>query len=315
MAGWAQLLKATSSVVAKVTNGMKVAFPYVKNAAVEAGKSVVAGIKVAVPQVKNAVKEGAHAAKGVGEFVGKHPVVSTVSLGVALPHLGYKDGLLNFGFETLGGQKAKESGALSYGSTLLLGESKDAEGNEKSIIAKAGEALIGKDSYEDVKQGAVNAVDGVRNLYQDGRQVVGGLFQGNGMVANGQGYYQDPTNPVYPDMSQMLGQAQGNNLMGSLMGGMNNAVNAISGGNVSKLNIAGLLLSAYMMFGRFGWLGKAASLMLGGMTLNNINNRQQPVYQQGQGYPMAQAAPRQAAISVEQPVERDEDVILRSRGI
>lgn len=63
----------------------------------------------------------------------------------------------------------------------------------------------------------------------------------------------------------MMGQ--GNGVVNGVMGGMNNALNSVTNGNVSKLDLLGLITSAYMMFGRFGWLGKAASLMLGGMTL------------------------------------------------
>ena len=60
------------------------------------------------------------------------------------------------------------------------------------------------------------------------------------------------------------------------------------------MNILSLALSAYMMFGRFGWLGRAASLLLGGMTLKNINNRQLPnqQVQQQQQYPSQHYVPQ-----------------------
>lgn len=72
-----------------------------------------------------------------------------------------------------------------------------------------------------------------------------------------------------------------------------------------------------MMFGPFGWLGKMASLMLGGMTMRNINHRQsesQPM-QQMQRYATAPAVSAGQSVSqVDFPVS-EEPVVRRSRGI
>lgn len=38
---------------------------------------------------------------------------------------------------------------------------------------------------------------------------------------------------------------------------------------MSGLNIAGLIAAAYLVFGRFGWLGKIAGLFLGMMLIGN----------------------------------------------
>ena len=43
----------------------------------------------------------------------------------------------------------------------------------------------------------------------------------------------------------------------------------LGGGNVSGLNIAGLIAAAYLVFGRSGWLGKIAGLFLGMMLIGN----------------------------------------------
>ena len=110
-----------------------------------------------------------------------------------------------------------------------------------------------------------------------------------------------------------------------MMGGMNNLVNQVSGGTVSKMNILALALSSYMMFGRFGLLSKAASLLLGGMTLKNINNRQlsplqqrQSNVQQGNQYrnPSAVSPSQETPMfkSLENPIESEEDnITYRSR--
>lgn len=40
-------------------------------------------------------------------------------------------------------------------------------------------------------------------------------------------------------------------------------------GNVSGLSIAGLVAAAFLVFGRFGWLGKIAGALLGMMLIGN----------------------------------------------
>lgn len=45
--------------------------------------------------------------------------------------------------------------------------------------------------------------------------------------------------------------------------------------NVSGLSIAGLVAAAFLIFGRFGWLGKIAGAMLGMMLIGNNSNMAQ----------------------------------------
>lgn len=51
------------------------------------------------------------------------------------------------------------------------------------------------------------------------------------------------------------------------MNNLNSALANVTGGNISKMNLASMLLASYMMFGRFGWFSKIAGLALGGMTM------------------------------------------------
>ena len=46
-------------------------------------------------------------------------------------------------------------------------------------------------------------------------------------------------------------------------------------GKVSGLSLAGLVAAAYLIFGRFGWLGKIAGTMLGMMLVGNNANLNQ----------------------------------------
>lgn len=55
-------------------------------------------------------------------------------------------------------------------------------------------------------------------------------------------------------------------------GGMNlfgNFFRNLGQGNVSGLSIAGLVAAAFLIFGRFGWLGKIAGAFLGMMLIGN----------------------------------------------
>lgn len=65
--------------------------------------------------------------------------------------------------------------------------------------------------------------------------------------------------------TNFLREASGGGLFNMLSGFLRN----LGGGNVSGLNIAGLIAAAYLVFGRFGWLGKIAGLFLGMMLIGN----------------------------------------------
>lgn len=46
----------------------------------------------------------------------------------------------------------------------------------------------------------------------------------------------------------------------------------LGNGNVSGLSIAGLIAAAFLIFGRFGWLGKIAGAFLGMLLIGNNAN-------------------------------------------
>ena len=48
-----------------------------------------------------------------------------------------------------------------------------------------------------------------------------------------------------------------------------NVAASLGSGNVSGLSIAGLVAAAFLIFGRFGWLGKIAGAFLGMMLIGN----------------------------------------------
>lgn len=299
--------------------------------AVEGGKAAAPHImtfsKMAFPYVKNAGTAVAHTAKSGVKFAAAHPKTGVVGLGIALPIVGYKKGLVNFATEKMFGKGNEGKGVIEPASTALLGSHKDAYGNEKPVSEKTVDTLLGDGAYSSLKTGVGNVgsegadvyyrlkdtignvgAEGANvyhqlkgtlgnvgseagNLYYDGKEYVGGMFNGNGMVNHGNGYY-DPTTAQYPSMSSVQGQA---GMGGGLMNNLNSALANVTGGNISKMNLASLLLASYMMFGRFGWFSKIAGLALGGMTMKNVNQRSVQVPQQMNLSMQAAVAPQVAA--------------------
>lgn len=299
--------------------------------AVEGGKAAAPHImtfsKMAFPYVKSAGTAVAHTAKSGIKFAAAHPKTGVVGLGIALPIVGYKKGLVNFATEKMFGKGNEGKGVIEPASTALLGSHKDAYGNEKPVSEKTVDTLLGDGAYSSLKTGVGNVgaegadvyyrlkdtignvgAEGANvyhqlkgtlgnvgseagNLYYDGKEYVGGMFNGNGMVNHGNGYY-DPTTAQYPSMSAVQGQA---GMGGGLMNNLNSALSNVTGGNISKMNLASLLLASYMMFGRFGWFSKIAGLALGGMTMKNVNQRSVQVPQQMNLPMQAAVAPQVAA--------------------
>lgn len=233
---------------------------------------------------------GTHAAKSGIKFAVAHPKTSVAGLAIALPVVGYKKGLVNFATEKVFGKGNEGKGIIEPTSTILLGSHKDAYGNEKSVSEKNVDTLLGNGTYSSIKTGVGNVgaegadvyyrlKDTIGNvgaeagsLYYNGKEYVGGLFNGNGMVNHGNGYY-DPTTAQYPSMSAVQGVQEHSGVGGGLMNSLNAALANVTGGNISKMNLASMLLASYMMFGRFGWFSKIAGLALGGMTMKNVNQR------------------------------------------
>ena len=282
-----------------------------------AGQLGVKGMNKAGRAISGTAEFGYRAARGA--IKNAKDVAILAGTGWAAYNIYDGNGVVRPLLGAVGGDAAQKGGMSNVIAQIAAGDGAPQLNDRLNRIAN-GVVNEAGDVYYRLKDGTVAVVHEARNLYQGGKKMVAGAFNDNGMVNDGNGYYSDPTAQQYPAMNQMMGQ-QDNGMVNGVMGGMNNALNTISGGNVSKMNLAGLLLSAYMMFGRFGWLGKAASLMLGGMTLKNINNHQSIPMQQGtvqqrNGVGVNQTSTSiQSVKPIEMPVVDDENVIVRSRGI
>lgn len=270
---------------------------------------------------------GENSFKKAAKFYAKNPKVLGwhAALGLGGYSLVSGDGVINPLLYFIGGKNATENGLGGMVGQAVAGEKASDIYNK---VTSAADSVVneGVDLYQFSKNTLGNVVGEGTDLYQMGKNYVG-----NGMISNGSGGYYDPTTEETPNLYQVSNPDMGNQdgMLNNVMGGMNNLVNQVSGGAVTKMNILTLALSAYMMFGRFGWLGKAASLLLGGMTLKNINNRQLPnqqVLQQQQNpslqyvpqvkQPNASMEPENMYKSLEYPIAtEDGEVVNRPRSM
>lgn len=280
----------------------------------KAGKLGVDGMNKTGRAIHGTAEFGFRAARGA--IKNSKDLAILAGTGWAAYNIYNGNGIVKPVLGAVGGTGAQQGGAVNIAEQLIAGEGApqlhdNLSGMVNGVVGEAG------DVYYRLKDGTIAVADEAGNLYQGGKDMITGAFNGNGMVNDGNGYYSDPTAQQYPSMAQMqMTNQQGGGSMNALMNGMNNAVSQVSGGNVSKMNIASLLLSAYMMFGRFGWMGKAASLLLGGMTLHNINGKQAASQHQNQQQQQSRAnvteqIPLQTA---EMPVE-EENTVVRMRRL
>lgn len=330
--------------------GTKAAGKGINHAAVNAAEVVAEGTsktttlknasKVAYKEGGKALNRAAGWAGQYAKYTAKHPIASFIFSSVAYNQLSGRT-LLPDLMKSIGGEDAAQKGLIGVLGESTLGKKVDRHGNEVGLMSNLTDILLGEGSYEKFKsqmgavegeavglyqgmKGRVSSVVGEgASLYESGKDRIGQYFSGNGMVSNGGGGYYDPTTPQYPSTSQMMGESnpqgvpQQGGVAGTMMHGVNTLTNELTGGNVSKMNLASLALSSYMMFGPFGWLGKMASLMLGGMTMRNINHRQaenQPMQQMPRYGTAAATTAEQLRPQMEMPPS-EEPVVRRSRGL
>ena len=163
---------------------------------------------------------------------------------------------------------------------------------DKSVARIVGDAVVGSDTIDTVS----DKVDGVANTVTELKNSVGGAVDtmNNAMTS---------VDSKWSGMSNFLrGVLSGNG--GDMC---SNFFSNLGKGNVSGLSLAGLVLSALLVFGRFGWLGKIAGAVLGMMMIGNNANMSQ-VLGGGQQKPLAQDTPQRVlpkpqaqVVQVEEP--------------
>ena len=121
---------------------------------------------------------------------------------------------------------------------------------DKSVVRIVSDAVIGEPATNTLAETA----DGVRELTGKAGEAIGSV---SGAVTG----IDNKLNGV----SNFLRQASG----GGVMDMFGNFFRNLGSGNVSGLGIAGLVAAAFLIFGRFGWLGKIAGAFLGMMLIGN----------------------------------------------
>ena len=125
---------------------------------------------------------------------------------------------------------------------------------DDSVAEIVSDAIIGEKGTQKISDTLQGASDGLHDI----KESVGNMSES---VSSAMGNVEDKVNGV----SNFLGNMSSGN-GGEMMGGfLNNVVK----GNVSGLGITGLVLSAFLLFGRFGWMGKIAGALMAMMTIGN----------------------------------------------
>ena len=180
------------------------------------------------------MKYGGKAAKGVGTAT----AATGKSMGKAVLHPS----------QTLRGAGQAVKTATIGGAVGYVGWEKLT--TDKSVVRIVSDAVVG----ESVTDTIAGTADGVRELTGKAGEAVSSV---SGAVTG----IDNKLNGV----SNFLRQASG----GGGLDMFGTFVRNLGSGNVSGLSIAGLVAAAFLIFGRFGWLGKIAGAFLGMMLIGN----------------------------------------------
>ena len=125
---------------------------------------------------------------------------------------------------------------------------------DKSVARIVGDAVVGSDTIDSVGE----KVEGVGNA-------VSSLGE---TASNAMNSVSDAVNGANTNLNGI------NNFLGNMSGGnggnmFSNFFSNLFSGNVSGMSMLGLVASAFLIFGRFGWLGKIAGVLLGMMMIGN----------------------------------------------
>lgn len=134
---------------------------------------------------------------------------------------------------------------------------------DKSVARIVSETVIGETATENLSS-AVSDIKDLKGKAGDMVDTVNGAVEELGGKMNG-----------ISSFVEKLASGNGANMF-------SNFLNNLTKGNVSGLSTVGLIAAGFLIFGRFGWLGKIAGAMLAMMLIGNnalTNRQQEPVMQ------------------------------------
>lgn len=131
--------------------------------------------------------------------------------------------------------------------------------NDKPVVQTIGELAVGEETNEAIKETVSSVASTTSDLVGGVKDAVTGVSEAAGNV--------NATWGGVGTFMQDLTSGNGGNMF-------NNFFSNIFSGKVSMMSMLGLVTSALLIFGRFGWLGKIAGTLMGMLLIGN-NSRQQ----------------------------------------
>ena len=167
---------------------------------------------------------------------------------------------------------------------------------DKSVTRIVSDAVIGSDTTDAI----ADTVSDVKELKTKAGEAVDAV---NGVASNMSG----------------IGNFMHSISTGNVVDMFGNLFSNITSGKVGGMSLLGLVAAAFMTFGRFGWLGKIAGVLLGMYIIGNnsraqqaVNNERQKNKQQEKTLPGSQVQQEQSR-SANQPMEQQAPVVARHR--
>ena len=131
---------------------------------------------------------------------------------------------------------------------------------DKSVARIVGDAVVGSDTIDSVGEKVEEVGNAVSNLGETASNAMNSVSEAVGGASNN-----------LNGISNFLGSMTNGN--GGNM--FSNFFSNLFSGNVSGMSMLGLVASAFLIFGRFGWMGKIAGALLGMMMIGNNATLQQ----------------------------------------
>lgn len=132
--------------------------------------------------------------------------------------------------------------------------------NDKPVVRTVADVLVGEENVDKGVEIAGQAAEEVGKAIDETGEALHGVKDGVRSL-----------NETWGGIGTFLGNITGGN--GLDMFG--NFFSNLGKGNVSGLGMLGLVASALLVFGRFGWLGKIGGLLLGMMLIGNNSRMEQ----------------------------------------
>ena len=129
---------------------------------------------------------------------------------------------------------------------------------DDSVVSIVGDAVIGSETTDRISRAVDCAADGLHDLKENVADMAGCVSEA----------VKDADSRLGGISSFISDMSSGNGL-DRLEGFLDNLLH----GRVSGLGMMGLVLSAFLIFGRSGWMGKIAGVMLAMMTVGNNSHR------------------------------------------